>query len=89
MPRVGCDLVGSNKDNEEEMGAVTKWSKALLLREKIDENQEIPGSTARLGQFLKKKKNKNKRHQTTRIETTTSRAERSSSLYHKLYPGLR
>ena len=26
-------------------GAVTVWSKALLLREKINENQNIPGLT--------------------------------------------
>ena len=31
------------------MGAVAEWSKALLLREKINENQKITGSPPGLG----------------------------------------
>ena len=34
-------------------GAVAEWSKALLWREKINENQKIPGSPPCLGTFLK------------------------------------
>jgi len=36
-------------------GAVAKWSKALLYREKINENQKIPGSPPGLGTLKKKK----------------------------------
>ena len=32
-------------------GAVAKWSKALLLREKINENQKIPSSFPALAIF--------------------------------------
>ena len=32
-------------------GAVAEWSKALLSREKINENQKIPGSPPGLGTF--------------------------------------
>ena len=36
-------------------GAVAEWSKALLLREKINENpKKIPGSPPGLGNLLKK-----------------------------------
>ena len=38
-----------------EGGAVAEWSKALLKREKINENQKIPGSPPGLGTFFKKK----------------------------------
>ena len=34
-------------------GAVAEWSKALLKREKISENQKIPGSPPGLGTFKK------------------------------------
>ena len=34
-------------------GAVAEWSKALLKREKINENQKIPGSPPGLGTFKK------------------------------------
>ena len=34
-----------------EGGAVAEWSKALLKREKINENQKIPGSPPGLGTF--------------------------------------
>ena len=36
-------------------GAVAEWSKALLKREKINENQKIPGLPPGLGTFKKKK----------------------------------
>ena len=39
-------------------GAVAEWSKALLEREKIDENQKIPGSPPGLGTFKKRIKTK-------------------------------
>ena len=37
-------------------GAVAEWSKALLKREKINENQKIPGPPPSLGTFKKRKK---------------------------------
>ena len=33
-------------------GAVAEWSKALLVREKINENQKIPGSPPCLSNLL-------------------------------------
>ena len=42
-----------NKDSKD--GAVTEWSKALLGREKINENQKIPGLSRSLGNLLKTK----------------------------------
>ena len=35
-------------------GAVAEWSKVLLKREKINENQKIPGSPPDLDTFKKK-----------------------------------
>ena len=37
-------------------GTVAKWSKALQLWEKINENQKIPGSSPDLGNLLSDKK---------------------------------
>jgi hypothetical protein len=37
-----------------EGGAVAEWSKVLLWREKINENQKIPGLPPGLGTFYKK-----------------------------------
>ena len=47
-------LLGLTKNG----GAVAEWSKALQLKEKINENQKIPGSPPGLGQ-LKKTQNIN------------------------------
>ena len=44
-PRISLERLG---------GAVAEWSKALLLRKKINENQKIPGSPPGLGKALKK-----------------------------------
>ena len=39
--------------SQEWRGAVAEWSKVLLMREKINENQKIPGSPPDLGKLKK------------------------------------
>ena len=50
------DGVHSNSSNRlphNEGGALAEWSKALQLREKINENEKIPGSPPGLGNLEK------------------------------------
>ena len=47
-----------NPKYENEGGAVAEWCKALPKREKINENQKIPGSPPGLGTFFLKKSTK-------------------------------